>query len=294
MGIADSIPGVSGGTIALILGIYERVIKAITELKPSQIASVSKAALQRDTKKLNNHFKTLEIYFLLSLGLGIISAVLLVLNIVDYLLEVYPVLVYGFFFGLIGISVLLIGRSLDINSRNKVLVGLTGFMISLTITGLAVSTLGHTLPILFFSGLLAVSAKVLPGISGALILLMLGQYSYMTSTLSDFTQAILDIPSQGFAGSFVDSGVSVAVFFLGALTGLFTIAHFVKYFLERNRGLTMVFLVGLMAGSLRAPIEQVSLAQSQNFSNILPEFITVALLGALAMYVLDYVSGVEY
>lgn len=294
MGVADSIPGVSGGTIALILGIYERIIKAITQLKLSQVTNISKSVFQRDTKKLSNQFRSLELYFLLSLGFGIISAVLLVLNLVDYLLEAYPVLVYGFFFGLIGISVLLIGRSLNIDSGNKILAGFTGVLISLSVTGIAVSAFGHSLPVLFVSGLLAVSAKVLPGISGALILLILGQYSYMTSALSDFTQVVLEIPRQGFTNASTESVLPIIVFMLGSLTGLFTIAHIVKRFLEKNRELTMIFLVGLMAGSLRAPIEQVSQAQNEGLSNIFPEFVAIALLGGLTMYVLDYISGVEY
>lgn len=297
MGVADAIPGVSGGTIALILGIYERMINAITSVSLSKINEMFHKFIKLDFKGLNQSFKDLEFYFLLALATGILSAVILVLRGINYLLGAYPVWVYGFFFGLIGVSAVMLMGEIEFTSLRLVIIGFLGFGMSFIVSGYTATNLGNELPWIFLAGLLAVSAKILPGISGSLILIILGQYEYMTQVLSEFTDSILNFFVSGDFNLVLENFVPVFVFMTGSLFGLFTIAHFVKQLLEKDKLATMVFLTSMVLGSLRAPIAQLNEVLSVRGTTwfaILPEFIFTALMGVTIVLAIDYFVGIEY
>lgn len=293
MGIADSVPGISGGTIALILGVYERLITALSNLRPSNLLEIAKYLKKRRIKALNNYLKQIDAYFLLSLGLGIITAVITLLNLISYLLLEYPVLVYGFFYGLITISAFLILRNIELNQSKLIISGIAGFILSFTISGISTINSQTSMLMIFIAGLLAVSAKILPGISGSLILLMIGQYHYMVDALSQFTRTLYTSVRSFDALPVLESSTPVIIFLAGSLTGLFTIVHVVKKLLSKYRKTTLTFLLGMVIGSLRAPIEQARNETALQFQQILPEFLTAALIGTITIIIIDKTVGLQ-
>lgn len=208
IGIANMIPGVSGGTIALILGIYEDLIAAL---------------------------KSVNLRFLFPLAIGIAGALLAGAKVIPTVIENYPLATQAFFCGLILASVREPFRRLEKRGRIEFLIGLVGFCLAFIIVGLTQPFL-HTssLVFIFICGFIAISAMILPGISGALILVLLGQYKTILEALRD-----LEIPI-------------IVSFTLGCLAGILIFARFLSFLLHRCHSQTMAFLIGLMLGSLRA------------------------------------------
>lgn len=290
MGCADAVPGVSGGTIALITGIYERLISAITSIDVEKVVTVARGINPSNLSEAREVFRDLDGFFLMVLMTGILTAVVSVLRAVHYLLTHHPVATYGFFFGLIAVSAAVLYRGIDLSTRATKLSAMTGFLLAFLVSGYATTGLGHGPGILFLSGVIAVSAMVLPGISGSLLLIILGQYEYMTGALSRFTDSVVSGLVAGEAGPVVETSQPVLIFVVGSLVGLFTVAHAVRKALEHHRQATLAFLVSLVAGALRAPVEEVSGALSRQGVSWLtasPEFAAAALLGGLAVYLLD-------
>jgi putative membrane protein len=136
---------------------------------------------------------------------------------------------------------------------------------------------------------------ILPGISGSLILVILGQYEYMSGALSRFTDALFATISSGDTISLIDSFRPVAVFILGGFVGIFTVAHFIRWALENYRKITFAFLVSLVFGALRAPILEVEKVLAENSSTwiqVVPEFGLMALAGGLLVFLIDYKAGI--
>ena len=294
MGSADAVPGVSGGTIALITGIYERLIEAVTSINHVNGMKAVESLRKRDLNGVKEVFRDVNGGFLTVLGLGIISAIILVLRFVHLLLQEYPIPTFGFFFGLIAVSVLVLWREVDVSTNKNKVMALTGFLVAFLTSGYAASFLGHGLPVVFLSGAVAVSAMILPGISGSLILMILGQYEYMSGALTKFTDALVTAGQSGNLQNTIESSTPVFVFVVGAFVGLFTVAHAVRRALERQREATMAFLVSLVAGALRAPIVEVEKALVESgvsWSSALPEFIPAALVGGVFIYALDRKAG---
>lgn len=217
MGIADIIPGVSGGTIALITGIYERFIFAIKSLKP--------------TTKI----KTIDWGTLIPVGLGIAAAFIAMSKIMAYLLESQGPFVYSFFFGLILASAGYIYKHIKSLEPKHIVAGVLGFILSFMIIGIGSLDASHSPLVIFLSGFVAICAMMLPGISGAFILLMLGQYEYMLAALNSL------------------SYTEIGVFLIGALAGLVTFSRVIAYLLKNHEHITLAFLTGLMLGGLRLP-----------------------------------------
>lgn len=259
MGAADAVPGVSGGTIALITGIYERLIGAITAINVNRLEQLWRALRTDGTAGMGSVLREMDIWFLFVLGAGIMSAVITVLRVISWLLAVSPVETYGFFFGLIGASAVVLYRDVSITTRGQQTAAVGGFLLAFLSSGYAATELGSSLPVVFVSGVIAISAMVLPGMSGALLLLVLGQYEYMSATLSRFTDAVIGTVRGGGIDPVLETGIPVIVFLTGAVVGLFSIAHGIRAALERNREVTLVFLVSLIVGALRAPVEQATL-----------------------------------
>jgi len=235
MGMADIIPGVSGGTIALITGIYERLIFAIKGINIRFILHM----LHGNRRKSREELLSMDLDFLATLFLGIVVAFLLLSGVIRFLMAAYPANTYAFFFGLILASAGFVYRYVRETNLKVLASGVIGFLTAVVIIGLGSLQYTHSLPVIFFSGFIAICAMLLPGISGAFILFFLGQYEYMLGVLHLF-----DLPT-------------MAVFITGAVIGLFVMARILSYLLKNYRAVTMSFLAGLMIGALRMPFENI-------------------------------------
>ncbi|GAB6877934.1 DUF368 domain-containing protein [Halorubrum gandharaense] len=300
MGCADAVPGVSGGTIALIVGIYERLIAALTAIDPDRIRRTVAGVRPANLPDARAALLEMDAPFLLALGAGIATAVVAVLRAVDHLLTTVPVATFGFFFGLIAASAVVLYVVVDLSTRGRKAAAVAGFLAAFLTSGYASTALGNELPVVFVAGAVAVSAMILPGISGSLLLIILGQYDFMSAALSTFVDSLGTALLSGGAetGAVWEAAPPVVVFIAGAFVGLFTVAHAVRRALEAYRMATLAFLVSLIVGALRAPVVEVSLALSERgetWGSAFPRFAAAALVGALAVVVLDrYAGTIDY
>lgn len=290
MGAADAVPGVSGGTIALITGIYQQLISSITAVTFNRVIDIFEYLLKRDLESAREQIDVFDLKFLIPLGTGIITALLLVLNFMHYMISNFPVEIYGFFFGLIAVSALVLYSEADLSTYRTRLAALTGFVIAFLLSGYGATSLGNSLPVVFLAGCVAVSAMILPGISGSLILVILGQYEYITAALSRFTDALIAVRDSGL-DEVVETAPPILVFVTGAFVGLFSIANLVEKALNRYRKATMTFLVSMIVGALRAPVVEVNMYladQGLTWVSVLPQFIVPAVIGGVIVFLLDY------
>jgi len=294
MGTADAVPGVSGGTIALIAGVYERLIAAITAVTPGRFVDGVRALTPLDGGiSLDRAAAVLEEvdgWFLIALLTGILSAVIVVTRIVDIANEAAPVLLFGFFFGLIAASGLILLRAVSIRTVAEGAAALAGFVVAFVVSGYGEVLESGGLPVVFGAGALAVSAMILPGISGSLILVILSQYERMSSTLSEFIDALFGAVTGNGVGPVVDNGVVVVTFVCGGLVGLFTISRLIRRALNANREVTFAFLVALVIGALRAPIvtlngDEYGVVWS---TDVIAAFAGAAVVGAVIVLALDW------
>ena len=295
MGAADAVPGVSGGTIALITGIYERLIAAVTAIEPGRLRDLLGGISAEHRSDAVDAFRAMDAGFLLALGAGIATAVITVLRIVNVLLETNPVETYGFFFGLIGASAVVLYSEVSLATRGRQLAALAGFAVAFLLSGYAAGALGSSVPVIFLAGSVAVSAMILPGVSGSLLLLMLGQYDYMSTALSEFTDAVFALLNGAGLDPLIETATPVVTFMTGAVVGLFTVAHTVRWALKHYREATLAFLVSLIVGALRAPVEQSTIALADTGSTWTTEtvglFVVFAVVGAVAVGVVDWLAG---
>jgi putative membrane protein len=294
MGTADAVPGVSGGTIALIAGVYERLIAAITAVTPGRFVDGVRALTPLDGGiSLDRAAAVLEEvdgWFLIALLAGIMSAVVVVTRVVDIANEAAPVLLFGFFFGLIAASGLILLRAVSIRTVAEGVAALAGFVVAFVVSGYGEVLESGGLPVVFGAGALAVSAMILPGISGSLILVVLSQYERMSSELSEFVDALVGVVTGNGVGPLVDHGVVVVTFVCGGLVGLFTISRLIRRALDANREVTFAFLVALVIGALRAPIvtlngDEYGVVWS---TDVVGTFAGAAIVGAAVVLVLDW------
>ncbi len=233
MGAADVIPGVSGGTIAFIMGIYDEFVGSIAKVDSEAVKLLFKGKLREFWKHINGNF-------LLSLVAGIGASVVVLAGIMQMLLSDHPIQTWAFFFGLIVASSIFILRGI---SGWKVRDGL--FLIFGCILGVVVCTLSPTqtpdaLWFIFLSGAIAICAMILPGISGSFILLILGKYQYIMGVISGLT-----------SGENVASNLLIlAVFMIGAVVGIIAFSKFLHWLLARWHKETLIVLAGFIIGSL--------------------------------------------
>ena len=299
MGMADAVPGVSGGTIALITGIYERLIAAITAIEPDRIRRVLSGVRPRDRGTAWEALLEMDAFFLAALGVGVVTAVVAVTGAVEYAVHAYPVPTFGFFLGLIAASALVLADAVSLDTPGRVVAALFGFALAFVVSGEAAAGLGHSLPVVFFAGSIAVSAMILPGVSGSLILFILGQYTYMTETLSRVREGVVGLAGGGDIAAVFDPSVVAAVFIAGAVVGLFTVSHAVRYALEHARRATLAFLVALIVGALRAPLLRIDRALAETGRGWTPDVLAVVLGtalvgGAVVVLIERYLGGVDY
>ena len=225
MGAADVVPGVSGGTIAFITGIYEELVHSIKNINYRTISTLWKEGLPAFWKAVNGNF-------LLSLVGGILISVLTLARIIEYLLVNHPVLIWSFFFGLIIGSAIFVARSIEKWNIGTFISLLAGIAIAWIITSFTPAETTEAYWFIFLSGALAICAMILPGISGSFILLLLGKYQFILSALNEGRISI------------------IAVLLTGALTGIIAFSHLLSWLLEKFHHLTIALLAGFMIGSL--------------------------------------------
>jgi putative membrane protein len=225
MGAADVVPGVSGGTIAFITGIYEELVHSIKNINFRTISTLWKEGLPAFWKAVNGSF-------LLSVVGGILISVLTLARILEYLLVNHPILIWSFFFGLIIGSAIFVARSIKKWNIATVISGLAGIAIAWIITSFTPAETSEAYWFIFLSGALAICAMILPGISGSFILLLLGKYQFVLSALNEGRINI------------------IVVLLTGALTGIIAFSHLLSWLLEKFHNLTIAMLAGFMIGSL--------------------------------------------
>jgi putative membrane protein len=258
MGAADTVPGVSGGTIALITGIYERFVRALTALDPRQLAVLARLHRPDGRREFRQTLRRIDASFLVALGLGVVTSVVVLSRVVHAAVVAYEPQTFAFFFGLIGASAVVLSDQLAVRTPGRLGAAATGFAVAFLLAGASASGLfGHELPVVFAAGAVAVTAMVLPGVSGAFILLLLGQYAYLTGVLTDFVDAAIAAVAGGPTDGLLAGATVVVTFAGGGVVGLLSVAHLIRRALDRYRAATLAFLVSLMIGSLRLPVESV-------------------------------------
>jgi len=295
MGAADAVPGVSGGTIALITGIYERLIAAITAVSPARLSAVALGVFPDRRADAADALRTIDAGFLLVLVAGVFTAIVTVTRVVHVGIQSAPVVTFGFFFGLIAASAWVLLSEVSLDTPGRVAAVAAGFTLAFVVSGEAAAALGQSLPVTVVAGAIAVSAMILPGISGSLFLIILGQYAYLTGTLSAFVDALLGVATGGPIDPLATNGTVVAAFVAGAFVGLFSVAHAVRWALERDRATTLAFLVALIVGALRAPVARttdrlVELGRVWTPTAV-ATFVAAAVVGAVLVLLLERYTG---
>ena len=226
MGAADIVPGVSGGTMAFILGVYTALINAIKSFNLDAI----RLLLGLRLRDLAVH---VSLRFLLALGFGLLTAILLLSSFLSSTMDDPGgrVLLFAFFFGLVLASILAIGVKVRW-SASAAASSILGAVIAFVIVNAVPAEADHAPPYLFVSGMIAITAMILPGISGSFVLLILGQYDYVLTAVSN-----RDLPPIIFVA-------------LGAVVGIIAFSRVLSYLLARYYNLTVALLIGFMAGSL--------------------------------------------
>ena len=226
MGAADVVPGVSGGTIAFITGIYPRLLQAIEAFNLRFFSLALRL-------KLREAFSLIPWGFLLPLLCGIATSIFSLARAVTYALHTWPVVIWSFFFGLILASVWLLGKELLLGKGSTWAALAAGAAAGWLIGGASAVDIGQSLPVYFASGFVAICAMILPGISGAFVLVLLGQYSHVIRAVAEFDVSV------------------IIVFSLGCACGIMTFARVLNRLLRLFPNAVTAVLTGLMAGSLR-------------------------------------------
>ncbi|PCJ40410.1 MAG: DUF368 domain-containing protein [SAR86 cluster bacterium] len=261
MGAADTVPGVSGGTIAFITNIYEELIFSIQACNLKALQILYKEGLSAAWKQINGTF-------LLILFLGIISSAILLANIVGFLLDNYEAYVMSFFIGLILASGLYIRKQITDWSYQKYFLLLAGIFLAVSLNFIPQSDNQMNLLFVFFSGAIAICAMILPGISGAFILLLLGAYEGVLEAVRNIDLIIL-LP-----------------FMAGCIVGLISFSNFLAYLLGHWRAQTLTFLLGVLIGSLYSMWPSQLSIEEFSFS-FFSLFVILVLSGFFLVYFLD-------
>lgn len=225
MGIAEIIPGVSGGTIAFITGIYERFIGALQSFDLSLFAVLKKDGIKGVWEKIDGTF-------LVALAGGMMTSIALFVNIATHLIETQPVLLWAFFFGLIVASAIYVGKQIPHWSIGNILALIIGAGIAYYITVASPANGNDALWFIFISGMIAISAMLLPGLSGSFILLLLGMYGIVLGGLKSMDLTI------------------ITVFALGCISGILSFSKLLNWAFQNHKSLTLSILTGFIIGSL--------------------------------------------
>lgn len=225
MGAADAVPGVSGGTIAFIAGIYEELITTISQVNPTLLKTLKEGGLKAVWKQVNGNF-------LLALLSGIIISYVSFMRLAKYLIEFHPILIWSFFFGLVLASIFFVAKQITKWSITSTLLLLFGAFIAYYITTLPALAGSDNLLYFFFAAAIAICAMILPGISGSFILVLLGAYKSLSDALHDFNIK------------------KIIIFIAGAVIGLLSFSKLLKWLFSNHKNATLAILTGFIAGSL--------------------------------------------
>jgi len=242
MGICDTVPGISGGTIAFITGIYEKLINSLKGFSfPLLFDCLYFIIGKGDRRKLKKDVAKLNLGFLITLLSGIILAIFIFSRVMSYLLESYFAFTMAFFVGLIIASAKTIFDHIEKHHGANVVLAVVGLVFGASLAFFVPSVVEPSFGYVFFGGFIAISAMILPGISGSFILLIIGIYGFMLNVVKNV------ISNLDF----------FIVFALGAAVGLFTISRVVSYVFRKDKSKTLYFLLGLVVGSLSVPVREI-------------------------------------
>lgn len=225
MGAADVIPGVSGGTIAFISGIYEELIDSLRSFDHIAVKVLFKQGPAAFWKHVNGTFL---VFLFAGIGISIVSLA----KLFTYLLETHPIQVWAFFFGLILASVWLVGKQITKWDIRTIIVLIGGAILAYYITVATPAKTPETWWFIILSGMIAICAMILPGISGSFILLLLGKYAFIIGSISDHDFKVLGL------------------FAVGCGLGLLTFSHLLSWMFKHLHNITVALLTGFMVGSL--------------------------------------------
>lgn len=247
MGAADIVPGVSGGTIAFITGIYEELLKSISSINFKIFSLLKDKNIKSVWHKINGNFLT-------CIFSGILFSVFFLSKTITFLIKSYPVLVWSFFFGLILASSFVIGRAIRSWNFQKVISLIFGVFIAYSITRFSPFENPESIFYIFISGAIAICAMVLPGISGSFILLLMGSYTLILRALNELNLTVL------------------LVFSFGCLIGLLSFARLLSKLFKSYRDLTIAILTGFLIGSINKvwPWKIVVLTRIDSSGEIVP------------------------
>ena len=239
MGAADVVPGVSGGTIAFISGIYEELISTIHKLDLGVFKTLKKEGVKKVWQQYN-------LGFLASLFTGIAISILSLAKVITMLLVQYPVLVWSFFFGLVIASIIYIAKQITNYSPKAIIALVLAAVLSYGITLAKPIADTESIWFLFFAGFIAIIAMILPGISGAFILLLIGGYTIVIGAINQFLEAIstFNISSLG------NALLKIGVFAAGAIMGLKVFSGILNWMFANHKNTTLAVLTGFMIGAL--------------------------------------------
>ncbi len=269
MGIADAIPGISGGTIALLVGIYEELIRSISGLNLSLIAELKNNGFNSFWKKLNGNFLLVLIS---GIGISLISFV----KISATLLENFPLFVWSFFLGLIFATVYVINKMIKKWSFINFFFLIISIFFSLFLSSFLIyETSEISLFYILFSGIIASSAMILPGVSGSLILVILGVYAYLIKSLDNLELLV------------------IFTFVSGALIGLLGFSRILKYLFNNYRDVTYTIMLGLVIGSIEKvwPWNKSFSAELSNLNLFMS--ISLIVLGFIIVFLLEKTKNVK-
>ena len=225
MGVSDLIPGISGGTVALLLGIYKNLIKSLKSVN-------KKTLFYFLTLNYNKLSHQLNFKFLIPVFFGIMTSIIFFSKIISFLITDHKILLFSFFFGLIFFSSLKIIYDLKPKSSKSYLIIILGFSFGFFISLINPINTSDSFLSIFLSGFIAISAMLLPGISGSYILLMIGKYEFMLESISNLYLE------------------NILIFSIGALLGILCFSKIIYWLLNKYYNTTIFFLSGLMLGAL--------------------------------------------
>ena len=277
MGIAEIIPGVSGGTIAFITGIYEELINSIKSVDGNSIKLLLSFKFSLFWKQINGTF-------LLTLLMGMLTSILALSRLIVFLIDQHPFKIWGFFFGLIIASAIVIFYQVKTLNSKVVVSTLIGLMVSSYIALEAPSSTPNSNLFIFISGAIAISAMILPGISGSFILVFLSKYEFILSSLNNFDIAV------------------ISIFIGGCVVGLVTFSRVFSYLFKKYNDVVISVLIGFLLGSLfkiwpfykvleynasNEPVYTNPVLPSQGQESELIYFIVFSIIGFTSMWLLE-------
>ena len=277
MGIAEIIPGVSGGTIAFITGIYEELINSIKSVNGNSIKLLLSLKFSLFWKQINGTF-------LLTLLMGMLTSILALSRVIVFLIDQHPFKIWGFFFGLIIASAIVIFYQVKTLNSKVVVSTLIGLIVSSYIALEAPSSTPNSNLFIFISGAIAISAMILPGISGSFILVFLSKYEFILSSLNNFDIAV------------------ISIFIGGCVVGLVTFSRVFSYLFKKYNDIVISVLIGFLLGSLfkiwpfykvleynasNEPVYTNPVLPSQGQESELIYFIVFSIIGFTSMWLLE-------